>query len=100
MLAFLGYQPGSSGQALLALSATYALVPCAIKLLGGALLWIAPIDRRQDLAGLARYVLRGVVSDLAREVDGPAVNGGLRHARTGVQALNHSDSSLANPSQV
>ena len=48
MLAFLGYQPGSSGQALLALSATYALVPCAIKLLGGALLWIAPIDRRQE----------------------------------------------------
>jgi len=48
MLAFLGYQPGSSGQALLALSATYALLPCAIKVLGGAVLWLAPIDRRQE----------------------------------------------------
>ncbi len=54
LLAFLGYQPGSSGGALLALSATYALVPCAIKLLGGAVLWVAPIDLRQaDSAALA-----------------------------------------------
>lgn len=54
LLAFLGYQPGSSGGAVLALSATYALVPCAIKLLGGAVLWVAPIDvKRTDSAALA-----------------------------------------------
>ena len=54
LLAFLGYQPGSSGTAVLALSATYALVPCAIKLLGGAVLWLAPIDlKRADSAALA-----------------------------------------------
>jgi Na+/melibiose symporter-like transporter len=48
LLAFLGYQPGSSpAGAPLALSATYALLPCAIKLLGAAVLWAAPIDRRQ-----------------------------------------------------
>ncbi len=53
LLAFLGYQPGSSGKAVVALSATYALLPCAIKLLGGAVLWVAPIDlRRTDSAAL------------------------------------------------
>ncbi len=53
LLAFLGYQPGASGAAVLALSATYALLPCAIKLLGGAVLWLAPIDlERADTAAL------------------------------------------------
>ena len=59
LLAFLGYQPGSTGQSVLALSATYALLPCAIKLLGGAVLWVAPIDREQRNG--ARIVVEGGV---------------------------------------
>ncbi|UCH47955.1 MAG: MFS transporter [Betaproteobacteria bacterium] len=48
LLAFLGYQPGSSADETLALSATYALLPCAIKLFGAAILWVAPVDARHN----------------------------------------------------
>ncbi len=51
LLAFLGYQPGSGGGETLALSATYALLPCAIKLLGAAILWSAPVDPRNNRSG-------------------------------------------------
>jgi glycoside/pentoside/hexuronide:cation symporter, GPH family len=54
MLALLGYQPGVVQQSQAALSAMYALLPCAIKLGAAALLWFAPIDaaaaRQPDLA--------------------------------------------------
>ena len=46
LLAVLGYEPGSGASNVLALSATYALLPCAIKLLGAAILWLAPVDPR------------------------------------------------------
>ncbi|NBV16031.1 MFS transporter [Janthinobacterium sp.] len=42
-LAWLGYVPGSS-QGLPALSAAYALLPCALKLLAALLLWRAPLQ--------------------------------------------------------
>ena len=48
LLAFLGYQPGTIDRDPVALSATYALLPCAIKLLGAAMLWAAPFDRIQS----------------------------------------------------
>lgn len=48
LLALLGYQPGSGAGETLALSATYALLPCAIKLLGAAILWLAPVDPRHS----------------------------------------------------
>ncbi len=48
LLALLGYAPGEGASNVLALSATYALLPCAIKLLGAAMLWLAPIDPRHD----------------------------------------------------
>jgi Na+/melibiose symporter-like transporter len=51
LLAFLGYQPGSGAGETLALSATYALLPCAIKLLGAAILWSAPVDPRNNRSG-------------------------------------------------
>jgi Na+/melibiose symporter-like transporter len=51
LLAFLGYQPGMSTGETLALSATYALLPCAIKLLGAAILWMAPVDPRNNRSG-------------------------------------------------
>lgn len=38
LLGFLGYQPGAEGQDTLALSVSYALVPCALKLAAAALL--------------------------------------------------------------
>jgi hypothetical protein len=43
LLAWLGYVPGSSG-GLPALSAAYALLPCALKLLAALLLWRAPCN--------------------------------------------------------
>ncbi|WP_219116571.1 MFS transporter [Janthinobacterium sp. UMAB-56] len=43
LLAWLGYVPGSSG-GLPALSAAYALLPCALKLLAALLLWRAPLQ--------------------------------------------------------
>ena len=43
VLAWLGYLPGSS-KGLPALSATYALLPCALKLLAALLLWRAPLQ--------------------------------------------------------
>ncbi len=55
LLAWLGYRPGAmeeaGGGALLALSATYALLPCAIKLGAAGLLWWFPLDadRRNSL---------------------------------------------------
>ena len=51
LLAFLGYQPGSGAGETLALSATYALLPCAIKLLGAAVLWAAPVDPKNNRSG-------------------------------------------------
>jgi glycoside/pentoside/hexuronide:cation symporter, GPH family len=45
-LAWLGYAPGTPQASFGALSAMYALVPCAIKLASAALLWWAPLDRR------------------------------------------------------
>ncbi|MEG2030242.1 MAG: MFS transporter [Janthinobacterium sp.] len=54
LLAWLGYVPGSRG-GLPALSATYALLPCGLKLLAALLLWRAPLqhiytDHRENLA--------------------------------------------------
>ncbi|MDN2713014.1 MFS transporter [Janthinobacterium sp. SUN118] len=43
LLAWLGYVPGRDG-GLPALSATYALLPCALKLLAALLLWRAPLQ--------------------------------------------------------
>ncbi|MEG0885142.1 MAG: MFS transporter, partial [Janthinobacterium sp.] len=43
LLAWLGYVPGGSG-GLPALSAAYALLPCALKLLAALLLWRAPLQ--------------------------------------------------------
>ncbi len=43
LLAWLGYVPGSSS-GLPALSAAYALLPCALKLLAALLLWRAPLQ--------------------------------------------------------
>jgi len=43
LLAWLGYVPGSS-KGLPALSAAYALLPCALKLLAALLLWRAPLQ--------------------------------------------------------
>jgi Na+/melibiose symporter-like transporter len=51
LLALLGYEPGSSAGETIALSTTYALLPCAIKLAGAAILWAAPIDRRENQLG-------------------------------------------------
>jgi GPH family glycoside/pentoside/hexuronide:cation symporter len=48
LLAFLGYQPDTLDRNPVALSATYALLPCAIKLLAAAMLWVAPFDRIQN----------------------------------------------------
>lgn len=59
MLALLGYQPGSGVGGTLALSATYALLPCAIKLLGAAILWLAPVDPRHNRSGA--FVTEGSV---------------------------------------
>jgi len=44
LLAALGYAPkaGSSPEALFALAAVYALLPCALKLLAGLSLWLSP----------------------------------------------------------
>ncbi len=39
LLSWLGYQPGAAGAQTLALSFTYALVPCAFKLVAAWLLW-------------------------------------------------------------
>ena len=50
-LALLGYEPGSNAGETLALSSTYALLPCAFKLIGAAILWAAPIDRRENQFG-------------------------------------------------
>ena len=43
LLAALGYQPGQAGSDTLALSLTYAALPCLMKLVAGALLILAPI---------------------------------------------------------
>ena len=43
LLGWLGYVPGAGG-GLPALSATYALLPCALKLLAALLLWRAPLQ--------------------------------------------------------
>lgn len=45
LLSMLGYQPGTPQQGFAALSFTYALLPCAIKLAAAMLLWLAPMDR-------------------------------------------------------
>lgn len=44
LLAILGYQPGTPQQDFAALSFTYALLPCVIKVAAALLLWIAPMD--------------------------------------------------------
>ncbi|UCD70423.1 MAG: MFS transporter [Betaproteobacteria bacterium] len=60
LLALLGYQPASGAGETLALSATYALLPCAIKLVGAAVLWAAPVDPRDN--GSVQLVTEGGVS--------------------------------------
>lgn len=45
LLSFLGYVPGAIARDQFALSATYALLPCAIKLLAALVLWSSPVDR-------------------------------------------------------
>lgn len=45
LLAVLGYQAGSAQQAFGPLSALYALLPCALRLVAAAILWRAPFDR-------------------------------------------------------
>lgn len=45
MLGALGYQPGTVQAAMGPLSTMYAAVPCALKLLAVAVLWVAPIER-------------------------------------------------------
>ena len=57
LVSLLGYEPGSGSGKTLALSTTYALVPCAIKLLGAAALWAAPVDLRESQPG--RFVTEG-----------------------------------------
>lgn len=52
LVAFLGYQPGSAGSNLLALSSIYALLPCMIKLISAAILWTAPVDSREKQSDL------------------------------------------------
>lgn len=44
-LGALGYQPGTVQAAMGPLSTMYAAVPCALKLLAVAILWVAPIER-------------------------------------------------------
>ncbi len=44
LLAWLGYQPGVAQSSYAALSAMYALLPCAIKLGAVVLLWWSPLD--------------------------------------------------------
>ncbi len=46
LLQWFGYQPGVVQQAGGTLSLVYALVPCAVKLLAGVCLWIAPLETR------------------------------------------------------
>ncbi|HMS79939.1 MAG TPA: sodium:galactoside symporter, partial [Burkholderiaceae bacterium] len=43
VLAALGYAPGSPGGQAVALSATYALLPSALKLIAGGVLLVAPL---------------------------------------------------------
>ena len=57
LVSLLGYEPGSGSGNTLALSTTYALLPCAIKLVGAAVLWAAPIDHRESQPG--RFVTEG-----------------------------------------
>lgn len=57
LVSLLGYEPGTDSGTTLALSATYALLPCAIKLLGAAVLWAAPVDHRECQPG--RLVTEG-----------------------------------------
>jgi GPH family glycoside/pentoside/hexuronide:cation symporter len=49
LVALLGYQPGLGGGTL-ALSTSYALLPCAIKLVSIAILWAAPLDQPANQA--------------------------------------------------
>lgn len=44
LLGMLGYVPGSPASERLGLSIVYALVPCALKLAAGALLWLSPLQ--------------------------------------------------------
>jgi len=59
LVALLGYKPGSGGDGALGLSTTYALLPCAIKLIGAAILWSAPVDYRENQPGA--FVTEGEV---------------------------------------
>lgn len=45
VLAAIGYRPGTVQVAMGPLSTMYAIVPCALKVLAVAILWLAPIDR-------------------------------------------------------
>ena len=42
----LGYRPGTEQGAMGRLSLVYAAVPCALKLVAVAALWMAPVERR------------------------------------------------------
>ena len=54
VLDMLGYQPGGEAGDSLALSATYALLPCALKLIAGAVLFLAPLPSEDLPAEAAR----------------------------------------------
>jgi len=57
LVAYLGYEPGLVERSTVALSATYALLPCAIKLLGAGILWFAPFDRAHGQS--SPFVIQG-----------------------------------------
>ncbi len=59
------------------------------------------LDRSQDLPGLVADALAfRLIGDLAGEIDGRAVNDGLRHARPGVQSGDGHDRCSHTPNEV
>lgn len=54
ILGALGYQPGTAQPAMGQLSLMYAAVPCALKLLAVATLWLAPVEPRAWAAPVSR----------------------------------------------
>ena len=58
LLGLLGYQPGTDQPKTGVLSVTYALLPCAIKLIAAALLLMAPLDGRRVIS---KHLLREAI---------------------------------------
>src|SRR5579871_4420852 len=48
-----------------------------------------PVDLRQDLLSLGAHRRHGIVGDLPRQIDEPAMDHGLAHARANVKSTNH-----------